>query len=111
MLFCALLMRAPQHRPPLVTLLSHSWFDEGGGPPRPDPRPRNGIQLAIVKQLVAAGLNRHLIQASLTAKRLDHFYAAYALIEERHAEAELTGRSSSKDSRASSSKSSTRHVH
>ena len=121
LLFGALLVANPAFRPPLVTLVSHRWLDpeaaeaaeaalllpaesywdklRRGGSTRlptqqqPTPRPRSAIQPATIKMLAAAGLPPHAVKASVGAKKLDYLYAAYTLVTERYAEAELRGSS------------------
>ena len=56
---------------------------------QPAPRPRSAIQPATIKMLAAAGLPPHAVKASVGAKKLDYLYAAYTLVTERYAEAEL----------------------
>ena len=117
LLFGALLVANPAFRPPLVTLVSHQWLDpeaaeaallfpaesywdkvRRSGSTRvpkqqPTPRPRSAIQPATIKMLAAAGLPPHAVKASVGAKKLDYLYAAYTLVTERYAEAELRGSS------------------
>lgn len=85
LLFGALLVRQPHLRPPLGALVGHPWF-EGRCPP-PEPRPRTSVQPAVVKQLGAAGMSTRRVHASLSARKLDSFRAAYTLLAEQIAPA------------------------
>ena len=85
LLFGALLVVPPHLRPPLGALVGHAWF-EGGCPP-PEPRPRTAVQPAVVKQLGAAGMSTRHVHASLGARKLDSYRAAYMLLAEQVAPA------------------------
>ena len=96
LLFGALLVANAAHRSPLVTLLHHRWFDmEAPFVSAHRHPPRIAILPATIKQLAAAGLSPQAVQASVRAKKLDYLYAAYTLVTERCAEAELRGSSAS----------------
>lgn len=123
LLFGALLVTNPAFRRPLVSLVSHRWLDPEAAEaaereaamripgesywdkvrragstllpkqPQPTPRPRSAIQPATIRMLATAGLPPHAVKASVAAKKLDYLYAAYTLLTERCAEAELRGSS------------------